>query len=390
MQPKTNLPNLDLAACVYLDTETTGLYPPEDEVLAVAIADADGELLLDSLVRPVRNAEWPEAQAIHGIDPEDTADAPTLTELADAIRAAVAGRHVVIYNAAFDTAFLGDLLTGAADIHCCMLDWAEDAREWSEYWGGWAWWKLVEAAAKVEFEWSGQTHSAAPDALACRAAWRYLYDPAVRADIDARREARRQEREDAWEVERALWQLEANDKARDRRRAARATRFIAHWWLGRHGVSHWTAQYAQWDRDKALDDLCVLFCGTTWHGLQLMDAHPGACYRRQADIPSHLKPESWFHDSPWYRRELRPCAAYVGTRRAWPLYHRNEKRRLNRKFRLRLSPAEDMENTITGSRSWLRQQGYSVEGLEPVAERYNQVSHIWYPVYRVPRGKASP
>ena len=380
---------MHLPNCVYLDTETTGLYPPEDEVLAVAIADADGELLLDSLVRPVRNAEWPEAQEIHGIDPKDTADAPTLAELADAIRAAVANRNVVIYNAAFDTAFLGDLLAGAADIHCCMLDWAEDAREWSEYWGGWAWWKLVEAAAKVEFEWSGQTHSAAPDALACRAAWRYLYDPAVRADIDARREARRQEREDAWEVEHALWVLEMDAQKQERQRAEKATRFIDQWWLDRHGVSHWSAQYAWRDRDKALDELCVLFCGATRRGLELLDAYPDACYRRKADIPTHLKPESWFNDSPWYRRELQPSAAFVGRQRAWVLYHKDEKRRLDRKFRLRLEPAEDMENTITGSRSWLRRQGYSVEGLEPVAERYNQISHTWYPLYRVPRRTAN-
>ena len=68
-----------------------------------------------------------------------------------------------------------------------QVPWTEDAWERSEHWGGWHWWKLVDAVASVEFEWSGQTHDAAPVALACQAVWVYLHAPQVRANIDALR-----------------------------------------------------------------------------------------------------------------------------------------------------------------------------------------------------------
>ena len=92
---------VDLATCVYLDLETTGLEP-EDEVVAIGILDAQGAPLLDSLVRPQGPTAWPEAQRSHGISPDDVATAPTWAELATRIHTAVADRQVVIYNADFD------------------------------------------------------------------------------------------------------------------------------------------------------------------------------------------------------------------------------------------------------------------------------------------------
>ena len=87
------------------------------------------------------------------------APAPTWAELATRIQAAVQDRQVVIYNAAFDCRFLGDLLAPAARIHCCMLAWADHVGEWSPYWGGYRWHKLVEAAAEVGFDWAGKRRS---------------------------------------------------------------------------------------------------------------------------------------------------------------------------------------------------------------------------------------
>ena len=121
-----------------------------------------------------------------------------------------------------------------------------------------------------------------------------------------------------------------------------------------------------------------------------MDAHPDACYRSRADIPAHLKPASWFNPASWYRRELRACAAYVGRRRAWPLYHRNEKRRLDRKFRLRLFPVNPPldPHEMLASRTQLRRRGWrdaDIDTLVPASEDYNPVGHVWYPLYRVPR-----
>ena len=126
---------MNLAKCVYLDIEATGLET-EDEVVAMGIVEAAGAVLLDTLVRPQRLATWAAAQRIHGISPAAVAQAPSLSELAPAIQAAVQDRHVVIYNAAFDCRFVGDLLAGAVEIHCCMVAWAQEIGEWSDYWGG--------------------------------------------------------------------------------------------------------------------------------------------------------------------------------------------------------------------------------------------------------------
>ena len=65
----------------YLDTETTGLSPPRDEILEIGILDDKSRTLIDSLARPENHRIWPGAQANHGISPSDVANGPTLDEL---------------------------------------------------------------------------------------------------------------------------------------------------------------------------------------------------------------------------------------------------------------------------------------------------------------------
>ena len=72
------------------------------------MVDDAGNVLLDSLVKPDRHTEWPEAQAIHGITPADVMNAPSLESLLPRLLAVIedAGT-LVIYNAGFDLAFGG-------------------------------------------------------------------------------------------------------------------------------------------------------------------------------------------------------------------------------------------------------------------------------------------
>ena len=367
--------------CVYVGTETTGL-DGTDEALAVAVVDADGTILLDSLVRPLHHAEWAEAQGVHGIDPAAVAGAPTLAELAPAVRAAVADRQVVAYHADFHGRVLGDLLSGAAGIHCCMEAWARDADEWDDYWGDVRYWSLADAAHEVAFKAPVPGRRPAVNVLACRAVWMHIHNPAVRMINELALEERRRSQDAQWEWER--WDADAYRRVR--KRAARSTRFWGHWWLDRWGVSHWTAQYGWHGREKAVDELCVVFFGTTQRGLEMLDRFPDSCFLHPADIPADLKRASWFHPAAWYRAELRPAGVLLRGRRVHLLYPRREKYRLNRKFRLRLRGAdEDVPGTVVGSRSWLRRQGYGEAELgKPVAERYNMMKHFWYPIYRVP------
>ena len=364
---------VDVATCVYLDLETTGLTPA-DEVVAIGILDAQGAPLLDTLVRPQGLTAWPEAQRLHGISPDDVATAPTWAELVPEIEAAVQDRHVVIYNAAFDCRFLGPLLAGCAQTRCCMEAWAHYVGEWSDYWGGYRWHKLVEAAAEVDFDWESESrgdrpHSAVADARACRAVWQYLHDPQLRAGVEALQAWRAQAEDAAWQAQRRQRQLQA-----------RLEGFIDYWWLGRSGPAHWASRHP-----NPGNELAVLFTGTSLRGLELL-ATFDTCYRSKAEIPADLKPGGWFHSSAWYQRELQATAAFVGRRQAYPLFPVSEKARLDVKFALRLAPVGPTPDAGLANRTQLQSLGYSrkqIAALSPVAELYNSVGHFWYPVYRV-------
>lgn len=151
---------------VFMDTETTGLNQDGgDEVLEIAIVDADGTSLLDTLVHPVRNTSWPNAQAIHGISPQDVANAPTWDALLPKIAAICAGKKVVFYNAPFDTSFFPvGFFPSAA---CAMRRYSELSLD------SVAWVKLSDAASASGYVSTGRYHRALEDALACRHIWTF-------------------------------------------------------------------------------------------------------------------------------------------------------------------------------------------------------------------------
>jgi len=73
---------------VYLDTETTGLHPEEgDEILSLTIVDANGRLLFDERFKPKHKKEWPEAQAVNHISPDDVEHLTTIDAYMDQIGA---------------------------------------------------------------------------------------------------------------------------------------------------------------------------------------------------------------------------------------------------------------------------------------------------------------
>ncbi|MGV7185470.1 3'-5' exonuclease [Xanthomonas axonopodis] len=149
---------------IFVDTETTGLNQDgRDEVLEIAIVNADGTILLNTLVCPARNTAWPEAQAIHGISPQDVAGAPSWSGLLPKIASICAGKTVVFYNAPFDTSFFP---TGFfQNVECAMRSYSEVNPGHS----GWV--KLSDAAAESGYASTGAFHRALEDALACRHIW---------------------------------------------------------------------------------------------------------------------------------------------------------------------------------------------------------------------------
>jgi|TARA_B100001964_G_scaffold164201_1_gene180240 DNA polymerase-3 subunit epsilon len=106
-----------LMKTLFLDTETTGLHPPRDKLVEVAIIDLNGNVLLNTLVNPGREI-GSEAIAIHHITDDMVATAPTLEQLWPEIQDIVRGSHLIIYNSAFDTRFFPDGLGCARKVTC--------------------------------------------------------------------------------------------------------------------------------------------------------------------------------------------------------------------------------------------------------------------------------
>jgi len=85
---------------VYLDTETTGLGS-NAEVIEIAIVDADGRPLVNTLIRPQKPVPA-DATQVHGLTTAMLQSAPVWPQLWPQIQAAMAGRLVLIYNADYD------------------------------------------------------------------------------------------------------------------------------------------------------------------------------------------------------------------------------------------------------------------------------------------------
>ncbi len=172
--PQSGCPDI----CV-IDTETTGLNVNFDEVLEIAILDSNGEVLLNTLVRPEKNVEWPDAQRIHGISPEDVQSAPTLAQIRDEIREIVKHRIVVIYNAEYDSAMLEGCLDTADDVQCCMWGFTQVYAEQLDQPERWH--KLVQASHFVGHDWGQDAaHRAIHDASATLSVWRWLHQKSPR------------------------------------------------------------------------------------------------------------------------------------------------------------------------------------------------------------------
>ena len=161
-------------AVLFLDMETTGLSAAHgDRIVEVAIVDAGGRALVDTLVNPQRPIPR-DASRIHGITDRMVAHAPALADLWPQLEVMLSGREVVIYNAAYDREFFPDRLRCAKRVCCAMLAFAKAYGEWNPKFGDFRWQRLETAAEHVGHLWEGQAHRALADARACRSVWRWL------------------------------------------------------------------------------------------------------------------------------------------------------------------------------------------------------------------------
>jgi DNA polymerase III epsilon subunit-like protein len=155
---------------LFLDTETTGLYG-DAEVVEIAIANAQGNILFESLVRPSHPIP-PDATAVHGITDDMVQDAPTWADIHGIVDFLLGGRTVAIYNADFDvrmlrqTAALYDKTIPDFQPFCVMKHYARRFSVWNDYFGDYKWVKLIYAAENLGVTTpAGRPHRAAYDCL---------------------------------------------------------------------------------------------------------------------------------------------------------------------------------------------------------------------------------
>ena len=159
---------------VFLDTETTGLYPPRDKIVEIAIINGKGKTLLNTLVNPEREIPA-EVIDIHGIDNKMVKGSPTIEDLEPKLIEILKGKKLIVYNLGFDIGFLSkDVVDSIKEKHCCMLRFAPVFGEWNRNHGNYKWQSLTIAADYVGYKWKGEAHRALADTQACRAVWEYL------------------------------------------------------------------------------------------------------------------------------------------------------------------------------------------------------------------------
>jgi len=112
---RPQIPPLRLKPVVFPDTETSGLLDnPHAEVLEIAVVGIEGNVFLDSKVKPMNLAEalafdekgTKRALEINGYTEEDWKDAPTFKELVPQILEVFEHKAIVGQNPNFDREFI--------------------------------------------------------------------------------------------------------------------------------------------------------------------------------------------------------------------------------------------------------------------------------------------
>ncbi|MCL4248307.1 MAG: 3'-5' exonuclease [Anaerolineae bacterium] len=156
---------------VVLDTETTGLH--QGEICQIAIINHGGDVLLDTLVKPIRRIP-PEASRIHGIFDDDVKSARGWGDISSEVETILRNQHVVVYNAVYDRKMMHQSAeaVGLPKVDwktfstwwCAMEAFAEIYGDWNDYHGSYRWQRLSTAAAYYNIPVNG-AHSALGDCL---------------------------------------------------------------------------------------------------------------------------------------------------------------------------------------------------------------------------------
>ena len=160
--------NLTARNFYVLDTETTGLGAT-DELVQIAILDAEGAAALNQLIKPTVPIP-PVATSIHGIRDNDVVDAPSFKDIYIRLSTLLAGQVVIAYNMDFDWRLLGQtaLRYGLPQIRigkgdCAMKQYAKFKGIRQPNGRNYVWHKLAAAIAQEGLP-ASRAHDALDDA----------------------------------------------------------------------------------------------------------------------------------------------------------------------------------------------------------------------------------
>ncbi len=164
---------------LFFDLELTGFYD-HDEILSITIVDATGNIVMDTLVKPVKKKKWKNTEKIHGITPEMVVDSPTMDELIPEIRSIFdKAENIIAYGVSTDYSHIKYIYEEGEErncfrdkIRCCANEYV---RYITEHRPDLSHASLTDAMSCFEIEWDGIPHSSTADTIACMKVWEVLF-----------------------------------------------------------------------------------------------------------------------------------------------------------------------------------------------------------------------
>ncbi len=170
---------MDPARVLFFDLELTGFYD-HDEILSITVIDANGNLIMDTLVKPEHTKKWNRTEKIHGITPEMVSDAPLLSELTPQIKEIFENAdNLIAYGVSTDFShikYIYDTEEQREELHkkirCCANEYVRYIHEHRPDLQNAS---LIDAMECFSIDWSGIPHSSAADTFACKEVWNVLF-----------------------------------------------------------------------------------------------------------------------------------------------------------------------------------------------------------------------
>ncbi len=171
--------HMDRKRVLFFDLELTGVYD-HDEIISVSIMDATGEVLMDTLVKPLRKKKWSRTEKIHGISPAMVQDAPTLDELIPSIKEMFANAdNLIAFGVSTDYSHIKYIYETEREqealhkkVRCAAI---EFVRYQNEHFPDNTHASLVDAMATMGITWEGIPHSSIADTIGCMKVWEALF-----------------------------------------------------------------------------------------------------------------------------------------------------------------------------------------------------------------------